>query len=108
MLAHRVKVDDSVSFTAESIASLCLSTIQPYSSIQLSQTKHRLNICQQWKIPRRSSILEIGCGQGDCTAVLASLIDSPGHVTALDPGDASYGSPFTQVISRIANYIHSR
>ena len=95
MSAHTKKVDDGVLFTAESIASLCLSSIQPYSPIQLSQTKHRLNICQQWKIPSNSSILEIGCGHGDCTAVLASFVDSQGHVTALDPGDASYGSPFT-------------
>jgi len=35
--------------------------------------------------------MEIGCGQGDCTAVLATVVGETGHVTALDPAPPDYG-----------------
>ncbi|TVY91453.1 Methyltransferase, partial [Lachnellula willkommii] len=38
---------------------------------------------------------EIGCGQGDSTIVLVSLVGPTGHVDAYDPGSPDYGSPFT-------------
>ncbi|KAH5645306.1 hypothetical protein HBI39_178540 [Parastagonospora nodorum] len=58
------------------------------------QTEHRLNILRSFNIPPTSKILEIGCGQGDMTAVLAStLLD--GQVDAIDPAPLDYGSPET-------------
>ncbi|KZT03642.1 uncharacterized protein LAESUDRAFT_744514 [Laetiporus sulphureus 93-53] len=41
------------------------------------------------------NILEIGCGQGDCTVALAAAIGEAGHVTAVDPASLDYGSPYT-------------
>jgi ubiquinone/menaquinone biosynthesis C-methylase UbiE len=65
--------------------------------LQLPQTIHRLAIIEAWKpIKPGYRILELGCGQGDMTAVLASLVGPSGHVVALDPADPdSYGSPWT-------------
>jgi hypothetical protein len=40
-------------------------------------------------------MLEIGCGQGDCTTVLASLVGDSGHIDAIDPAPLDYGSPWT-------------
>jgi ubiquinone/menaquinone biosynthesis C-methylase UbiE len=76
---------------AVKIAACCLHDPK-YFSVQIGQTEHRLKLASQWPIHVGSSILEIGCGQGDCTAVLASIVGSTGHVTAIDPADLSYGT----------------
>ncbi|CAF1312993.1 unnamed protein product [Adineta steineri] len=76
------------------IASCCLHDPEHFF-IQVAQTEHRLKLAQIWSIQPGSNVLEIGCGQGDCTAVLASLVGSLGHVTGIDPGDLSYGAPYT-------------
>lgn len=60
-------------------------------SIQLTQTTHRIRLVSQFNIQPGDKVLEIGCGQGDCTAVLASVVGPEGHVTALDPGPLDYG-----------------
>jgi ubiquinone/menaquinone biosynthesis C-methylase UbiE len=75
---------------AAKIAACCLHDPK-HLPIQLAQTDHRFRLALQWPIHAGSSVLEIGCGQGDCTAVLASIVGSSGHVTAIDPADLSYG-----------------
>ncbi|KAF5366312.1 hypothetical protein D9758_005717 [Tetrapyrgos nigripes] len=76
------------------IAKLCLHLENHYKT-QLQSTEHRWAIVSQWDIPEDSRVLELGCGQGDCTAVLADLVGPNGHVTAVDPGAPDYGGPFT-------------
>jgi ubiquinone/menaquinone biosynthesis C-methylase UbiE len=44
-------------------------------------------------VPPGASVLEIGCGQGDMSIVLAAAAGPTGHVTALDPGALDYGTP---------------
>jgi SAM-dependent methyltransferase len=39
--------------------------------------------------------LEIGCGQGDTTAVLANMVGAQGRIVAVDLADPSYGAPST-------------
>lgn len=73
------------------IARLCLHDPNNFG-IQLSQTNHRLQILHCFPISLGSRVLEIGCGQGDTTAVLAELVGESGHVTAVDPADLSYGT----------------
>jgi len=70
-----------------------------------SQTIHRANILQNSSIQDGSRILEIGCGQGDCTSVLAFLYPNA-VITAIDPGPSDYGTPETlgQAHSRIKDY----
>lgn len=80
--------------SAEAIATQCLHDVK-HLDIQNSQTKHRINLANIWQIPPGSRVLEIGCGQGDCTAVLASAVGDSGHVDAIDPAPLSYGSPWT-------------
>lgn len=63
------------------------------SSTPESQTAHRLDILEGLIVPS-TKILEIGCGQGDCTTALASFVGL-GHVDAIDPAPHSYGSPET-------------
>jgi SAM-dependent methyltransferase len=58
------------------------------------QTEHRLKILKNFNLPHNSKILEIGCGQGDMTAVLASTL-SDAHIDAIDPAPLDYGSPET-------------
>ncbi|GKZ20790.1 hypothetical protein AbraIFM66951_003092 [Aspergillus brasiliensis] len=63
--------------------------------IQHSQTQHRLVLLQHWTIPTGSKVLELGCGQGDCTTVLATAVGEQGSVVAVDPADLDYGAPYT-------------
>ncbi|TAQ88596.1 hypothetical protein B7494_g3064 [Chlorociboria aeruginascens] len=77
-----------------------------YSSPSLmSQTAHRLSLVSYWVIESGSRILEIGCGQGDCTIVLADAVGEKGFVDALDPGAPDYGAPFT--LSQSQSFISS-
>lgn len=84
----------SAQFDAASIARLSLHDSSRFS-IQLAQTLHRQELLKQWNIPADSKILELGCGQGDCTTVLASAVGEQGRVVAVDPADLDYGSPHT-------------
>jgi SAM-dependent methyltransferase len=78
---------------AASIARLSLHD-PAHFSIQHSQTLHRLVLLQQWKISTGSKVLELGCGQGDCTTVLADAVGEQGMVVAVDPAELDYGASF--------------
>jgi SAM-dependent methyltransferase len=69
------------------------------------QTRHRLNILEKFGIPINSKVLEIGCGQGDMTAVLASTL-AESHIDAIDPAPLDYGKPETlgQAQARISSH----
>ncbi|KAJ5199092.1 hypothetical protein N7491_000345 [Penicillium cf. griseofulvum] len=81
----------STQLDAASIARISLHN-PAYFSIQHSQTIHRLALLQHWKIPTNSKVLELGCGQGDCTAVLANAVGEQGRVVAVDPAELDYES----------------
>ena len=78
-------------------------TIAEYSLIprpasfeaELRQAELRIDLINSWKIPPGSRVLEIGSGQGTCTAALAEAVGSSGHIDAVDPGPADYGAPVT-------------
>ncbi|MFD4952620.1 class I SAM-dependent methyltransferase [Streptomyces sp. NPDC058451] len=63
--------------------------------VQLSQTHHRAALVAGWRIPPGSTVLELGCGQGDMTAVLAEAVGPAGRVVAVDVAEPSYGAPVT-------------
>ena len=63
--------------------------------IQVAQTAYRLTLASTWQIPDGASVLEIGCGQGDMTAVLADLVGPDGRVVGVDVAPPSYGAPVT-------------
>ena len=63
--------------------------------IEVVQVENRLELINAWRIAPGSRILEIGCGQGTCTNVLAEAVGAKGHIDAVDPGSPDYGAPFT-------------
>ncbi|MFD2446469.1 class I SAM-dependent methyltransferase [Bacillus sp. CGMCC 1.16607] len=65
------------------------------SDVQRIQTEHRLKLAEFWAIQPGSKVLEIGCGQGDTTAVLAYLVGKSGFVHGIDVASPDYGSPIT-------------
>ena len=83
----------STQLDAASIARLSLHDPN-YFSIQHSQTLHRLVLLQHWNIPTGSKVLELGCGQGDSTTVLANAVGEQGRVVAVDPAELGYGVSF--------------
>lgn len=79
---------------AHEIAQLMAAWV-PDPDIQVTQTAYRLALASAWRIPDAASVLEVGCGQGDMTAVLASLVGPNGRVVGVDVAPPSYGSPVT-------------
>lgn len=63
------------------------------AKIQRVQTRHRVNLAHFWGVSRGDRILEIGCGQGDTSAVLAYIVGDRGAVVSVDSAPPSYGSP---------------
>ncbi|KAJ9145127.1 S-adenosyl-L-methionine-dependent methyltransferase [Pleurostoma richardsiae] len=66
-----------------------------YSNLDhnLAAIEHRQNLIKLWGIPPGARVLEIGCGQGDCTVPLADAVGPSGRVVALDPAPPDYGTP---------------
>jgi SAM-dependent methyltransferase len=57
------------------------------------QLRHRLDLARFWSVKDGDCVLEIGCGQGDTTAVLATLVGESGRVVAVDKDSEAYGTP---------------
>jgi len=66
--------------------------VDPEPEHTLAAIKHRQRLLSYWKIKPGDNILEIGCGQGDFTVVLADAVGPHGHVVAVDPGPLDYGN----------------
>lgn len=64
-------------------------------TIQRTQLKHRLELVRAFQLNKGMRILEIGCGQGDTTVVLADAVGPTGHVVAIDIASKDYGAPIT-------------
>lgn len=62
------------------------------AEVQAIQTAYRRRLADFWKIAPGLDLLEVGCGQGDMTAVLAETARS---VVALDRAGRDYGAPLT-------------
>lgn len=72
-----------------------MATAAADPAMQRVQTRFRAGLAEGWDLQPGDRILEVGCGQGDMTAVLAAAVGESGHVTAVDPADPSYGAPVT-------------
>lgn len=96
--------------TAEKVASLCLTErtgAVSASKTQIAQTAHRIEILKAWLEASKSAghdieadivgkkTLDIGCGQGDMTALFASVLEAQGdqnsRVVGVDPARLDYG-----------------
>jgi SAM-dependent methyltransferase len=86
--------DGSARRSAEELAALMAASADSPGQ-QLRQTRFRRALVEDWQIPEGSRVLEIGCGQGDTTAVIADALGSRGRVIAVDLADPSDGRPVT-------------
>ncbi|GIC86127.1 class I SAM-dependent methyltransferase [Aspergillus udagawae] len=68
---------------------------EKYIRLVKAELQQRLDVISQWCIEPGSRVLEIGCGQGDSTVILADLVGADGHVTGIDPAPLDHGSPFS-------------
>ncbi|WP_342572858.1 class I SAM-dependent methyltransferase [Paenibacillus sp. FSL R5-0749] len=69
--------------------------VEDNAAIQSIQTEHRMKLGHFWGIQKGNRVLEIGCGQGDTTAVLAHLVGEHGYVHGVDIAPEDYGTPLT-------------
>lgn len=81
----------STPLDAADIARLSLHNPSRFD-IQHSQTLHRQTLVREWQITAGAKVLELGCGQGDCTTVLADAVGPEGKVIAVDPASLDYGT----------------
>jgi len=83
--------------TAEDIERVAsyMVTYNTHPRTHTAQTRFRMGLVEGWGIPAGAKVLEIGCGQGDMTVVLADAVGTNGHVTAVDIGPRHYGEPVT-------------
>ena len=65
------------------------------ASQDLAQQRYREALAAGWGISAGARILEIACGQGDMSAVLARAVGDRGHVTSVDIASPDYGAPLT-------------
>jgi SAM-dependent methyltransferase len=80
--------------SADELAAL-MATARVSPVEQINQIRFRTRLVEHWNIPAGARVLEIGCGQGDMTAVLAEAVGPNGSVVAVDLADPGYGSPIT-------------
>lgn len=73
----------------------CMATSVNMPQMQRIQTKHRIKLAEFWDIKKDAKVLEIGCGQGDTTAILAYMVGQDGLVQGIDIASPSYGAPIT-------------
>jgi SAM-dependent methyltransferase len=76
---------------AESVA----AAMAVKSQEQLIQTRFRLDLVDGWDLRPGARVLEVGCGQGDMTAVLADAVGAGGRVLGVDNASPGYGAPVT-------------
>jgi SAM-dependent methyltransferase len=79
---------------AESIARLMATSVTDLPG-QVVQTRFRMALADSWGLAAGASVLEIGCGQGDMTAVLADAVGPDGRVLGIDIAHPDYGAPVT-------------
>lgn len=93
---------DIVLLDIESVAKcIAMYNINPPERIGI--TKFKSMFVDRWGIFEGATVLEVGCGQGDTTAVLAEAVGVDGHIIATDPANPNYGSPIT--IGEAANFL---
>ncbi|CAF9924845.1 MAG: hypothetical protein GOMPHAMPRED_003729 [Gomphillus americanus] len=88
------KDSSSSVLSATKIASYAIQNPR-FPNIEISQVSHRIRLVTFWDISDGARVLEIGCGQGNCTTVLAEAVGPTGHIDAVDPAPGDYGAPFT-------------
>ncbi|KFY83403.1 hypothetical protein V498_08097, partial [Pseudogymnoascus sp. VKM F-4517 (FW-2822)] len=69
----------------------------------ISNFAHRQALVKQWSPEKGSQLLDIGCGQGESSLVLAQTVGPSGHVLGIDTACPDYGGPFT--VSQSQKYI---
>ncbi|RKO83280.1 hypothetical protein BDK51DRAFT_23609 [Blyttiomyces helicus] len=90
----------SVGLSPAQISALMLTDPAAQPDLHLRDTKHRLDLISKCGIPLGAKVLEIGCGRGEFTAVLADVVGPTGHVTGIDFGLVDEGTPITPHQSR--------
>ena len=73
----------------------CMAMYEFDPQEQINKTRFRSMFVEKWGVSCGAKVLEVGCGQGETTAVLAEAVGVNGYVIATDPASYNYGSPIT-------------
>jgi ubiquinone/menaquinone biosynthesis C-methylase UbiE len=83
----------AMSFQVKDIQSILACWSQRDLRERVPQIAHRMRLVEMWAPEVGSRVLEVGCGQGDTTTVLATAVGESGYVLAVDKASPQYGSP---------------
>ncbi len=83
----------------------CIAMYDMNPQERIAITKFKSMFVDRWGIFDGATVLEVGCGQGDTTAVLAEAVGEDGLIIATDPASPDYGSPIT--IGEAASFLSS-
>lgn len=86
----------------KAIAVICPHNPKYLDKVTVPQIEERIQLVKAWDIRPGEHVLELGCGQGDCTVVLAVAVGDAGSVTAVDPADLDYGASSSKKHSKLA------
>ncbi|ATY60321.1 SAM-dependent methyltransferase [Cordyceps militaris] len=64
------------------------------NNFHIPRLKLRLATIQTWGVREGDHLVDIGCGQGESSLALATVVGDRGHVSAIDPAPLDYGDPF--------------
>lgn len=70
-----------------------MPTFADSPELQTLQIRSRSALVDAWGLTTGQRVLELGCGQGDMTVVLADRVGPTGRVVGCDPAPPSYGAP---------------
>ena len=72
-----------------------------------AQPKHRMALVEFWAPRPGDRLLEIGCGQGDCTVVLSCAVGKTGKVVAIEGPRCNRAGPLALVTRRESPCYHT-
>lgn len=77
------------------ILSTCLYIKQHEELVWIPRIKVRLAIADAWAIKPGTRILDIGCGQGESSVMLAQVLGPGSFIFGIDTARPDYGTPYT-------------
>lgn len=93
-LDESVRASSTRAEDIQAILSTCLYVKQHEALVWIPRIKVRLAITEAWAIEPGARVLDIGCGQGESSVVLAQVLGPTSAIVGIDTARPDYGRPY--------------